>query len=164
MVFEGPIRLALHKLKYRRNLGLGDALAHHMQAYVRTLSWSVDVVVPVPLGKARLQERGYNQVALVARPLTELNHWQYCPAALSRARETRSQVGLNALERKENVSGAFWADPERMGDRGILLMDDVVTTGATLAACAQACLQAGARQVFALSLARALLQHGYQTV
>lgn len=72
LVFEGPIRFALHKLKYRRNVALGDALAQHLVDYVNVLGWPVDTVVPVPLGKARMKERGYNQVGLVAMPLAAL--------------------------------------------------------------------------------------------
>lgn len=162
LVFEGPIRRALHTLKYRRNVGLGDALAQHLVEYVDVLGWPVDVVVPVPLGKARMKERGYNQVGLVAMPLASLRDWRYEPKALFRARETRSQVGLSAVERKENVSGAFRSDPAKVSGRTVLLMDDVATTGATLSACADALLQSGAKEVFSLTLARALPHHGLQ--
>lgn len=164
VAFEGPIRLALHRLKYRRNLALGDALAQPLADYCRRLNWRVEIVVPVPLGKRRLQERGYNQVGLIAMPLAALNGWRYAPHALSRVRETKSQVGLSAAERQENVEGAFRADPRRVTNRTVLLMDDVATTGATLSACAEALLSAGAKAVFALTLARALPRHGLQHV
>lgn len=160
LVFEGPIRFALHKLKYRRNVALGDALAQHLVDYVNILGWPVDTVVPVPLGKARMKERGYNQVGLVAMPLAALRGWTYEPHALARARETRSQVGLSAVERKENVSGAFRGDPARVSGKTVLLMDDVATTGATLSSCADALLQSGAKKVYSLTLARALPHHG----
>jgi len=160
LVFEGPIRQALHKLKYRRNVVLGDALARHLADYVLTLGWPVEVVAPVPLGKARMKERGYNQVGLVAMPLAHLCNWTYEPRALARARETRSQVGLTAVERKENVAGAFRGDPARVSGKNVLLMDDVATTGATLSACAEALMQAGAVKVYSLTLARALPHHG----
>ena len=164
LVFEGPIRHALHKLKYRRNLALGDALAQHLAEYVGTLGWPVDLVVPVPLGKKRAKERGYNQVGLVAMPLAAVNRWRYAPRALARSRETRSQVGLTAAERRENVSGAFQAEAALVSGRTVLLMDDVATTGATLSACAAALLDAGARSVYALTLARALPHHGLKIV
>lgn len=160
LVFEGPIRRALHTLKYRRNVALGDALARHLVEYVNTLAWPVELVTPVPLGKARMKERGYNQVGLVAMPLAYLCGWTYEPHALTRARETRSQVGLTAVERKENVSGAFRSDPIRVSGKNVLLMDDVATTGATLSACADALLQSGAKKVYSLTLARALPHHG----
>ena len=164
LVFEGPIRLALHKLKYRRNLALGDALARQLVPFVQGLGWPIDVVVPVPLGKKRMQERGYNQVGLVALPLAALGGWEYAPKALTRARETRSQVGLSAAERKENVSGAFHSNPAPVSGKTVLLMDDVATTGATLASCSKALLESGARGVYALTLARALPHHGLKTV
>ncbi len=110
LVFEGPIRNALHALKYRRNMALGEALAKHLAGFVGTLGWPVNVVVPVPLGKGRKKERGYNQVGLVAMPLAAVNHWSYSPRALVRTRETRSQVGLTIAQRKENVLGAFLGD------------------------------------------------------
>ncbi|MDI6769848.1 MAG: ComF family protein [Anaerolineales bacterium] len=163
-VFEGPIRSALHRLKYRRNLALGDVLAQPMADYCRRLDWPVEVVVPVPLGSRRLQERGYNQVELIAMPLAALNGWQYAPRSLSRTRETKSQIGLSAAERQENMEGAFRADPRRVADRTLLLMDDVATTGATLSAGAEALLSSGAKAVYALTLARALPRHGLQHV
>jgi len=164
LVFEGPIRRALHTLKYRRNVALGDALAQYLVEYVNVLDWSVDLVVPVPLGRRRMNERGYNQVGLVASPLAALQGWRYSPQVLARVRETRSQVGLSAAERRENVSGAFCANAALASEKTILLMDDVATTGATLVSCAEALLKAGAQTVYALTLARALPHHGLQVV
>jgi ComF family protein len=164
LVFEGPIRNALHKLKYRRNVALGDALAKHFAEFVYTLGWSVDLVVPVPLGKERTKERGYNQVGLVAMPLALINHWRYSPRALVRPRETRSQVGLSIAERRENVSGAFLGNPALVLRSNVLLLDDVATTGATLSSCSAALMDAGANSVYALTIARALPHHGLNNV
>jgi len=157
LIFEGPIRHAIHKLKYRRNLALGDALAKHVATFVDTLGWPVDVVVPVPLGKQRTKERGYNQIGLVAMPLAAVNHWRYAPRAVIRSRETRSQVGLTVADRKKNVSGAFLGDSFIINGATVLLMDDVATTGATVSSCAAALMDAGARAVYGLTLARAIL-------
>jgi ComF family protein len=164
LVFDGPIRNALHKLKYRRNVALGDALAKPLADYVSKLGWPVDLVVPVPLGKGRTKERGYNQVGSVAMPLAYINHWRYAPRAVSRIRETRSQVGLTLVERKKNVSGAFLGNPGRVAGATILLVDDVATTGATISSCAAALLDAGAQSVYALTIARALPHHGLKNV
>jgi ComF family protein len=164
VVFEGPIRQGLHALKYRRNVALGDIFAQYLAEYVRQLNWQMDLVVPVPLGGQRMKERGYNQVGLLAWPLANIRGWHYSPKVLRRVRETRSQVGLSPTERKENISGAFYAHPTLASGKAILLMDDVVTTGATLTACSDALLTAGAKAVYALTLARALPQHGLQIV
>jgi len=163
-IFEGPIRHAIHSLKYRRNVALGDALARYLVEYVRNVGWRVDMVVPVPLGRQRLKQRGYNQAGLLAKPVSIIQDWHYSPQAVLRFRETRSQVGLSAMERRENISNAFRADPVQVSGKVILLMDDVVTTGATLAACSDALREAGAKTVYALTLARALPHHGFQIV
>ena len=163
-VFEGPIRHAIHSLKYGRNAALGEALAPNLVGYACKLGWQVDLVVPVPLGRQRMKERGYNQVGLLARPLAALQGWVYSPKALIRTRETRSQVGLSPMERKENIAGAFHAEPVLATGKTILLVDDVVTTGATLSACSEALIQAGTRRIYALTLARALPHHGLQIV
>jgi ComF family protein len=164
VVFEGPIRHAIHALKYGRNVALGDALAPHLAGYARELGWQVDMVVPVPLGKQRMRERGYNQVGLLAMPLAAIQGWRYSPQVLVRMRETRSQVGLSPLERSENIAGAFRAEPVLAAGKSILLVDDVVTTGTTLAACSEALVKAGAQNIYALTLARALPHHGLQIV
>lgn len=158
-VFEDPVRKALHRLKYRRDIGLGEALSNQMSGFVAQLRWPVDMMVPIPLGKRRLKERGYNQVAMVALPLSIQLGLDYCPSALARARETRSQVGLSAIERQENVRDAFFADGTQVNGRIILLMDDVSTTGATLSSAAETLLASGAREVFAVTIARALPHH-----
>jgi ComF family protein len=164
LVFEGPIRNALLSLKYRRNVALGQALAPSFAEFVNSLGWPVDVMVAVPSGRQRLAERGYNQVALVAKPLASILGKRYLPKILTRARETRSQVGLSPAERKENVAGAFRADAGLASGKNILIVDDVTTTGATMASCADSLLQAGAKNIFALTLARALPHHGLQIV
>jgi competence protein ComFC len=164
VAFDGPIRQALHRLKYRRNIALGDALAYPLTEYLAGLNWPVEAVVPVPLGAKRMRERGYNQVGLVARPLAALTGWRYAPGALARSRETRSQVGLSAVERQENMRDAFRSTPRLVAGRTVLLMDDVATTGSTLRSGAEALLLSGAREVYALTIARALPHHGLKIV
>ena len=158
-VFDSPIQKALHTIKYRRNIGLGDSIARQMVDFVRSLRWDIDMIVPMPLGRQRLKERGYNQVALVAQPLAYELGLEYAPRALWKARETRSQVGLTISQRRENVSQAYQADSSAVKRKSILLMDDVATTGSTISASTEALLSAGAREVFALTIARALSHH-----
>ncbi len=163
-VFDYPVRQALHKLKYRRDMGLGDALAVPLACFTKSLAWPLEIVLPVPLGRKRMQERGYNQIALIAHPLSLALSLEYRPAALKRKRETNSQVGLSAVERRENVKDAFVADPRLVLGKNILVMDDVATTGSTLSSCAEALLQSGAKEVYALTVARALPHHGLDKV
>ena len=163
-VFDGPIRSMLHKMKYRRNMSLGDTLAQAMTQEVMRMNWPVDSVVPIPLGEKRRKERGYNQVALLAIPLATNLNWIYAPQALKRVRETRPQVGLSSEERFDNMLHAFWADERLVRDKSVLVMDDVTTTGATISAAASALSTAGARRVYALTLARALPHHGMRIV
>lgn len=154
-VFADPLRPALHKLKYRRDLGLGEALIPQIAAYAAGLDWHVEVLVPVPLAAGRQKERGYNQAALIGWPLSLSLGIEFCSSALSRIRETRTQVGLGVSARHANVRGAFKAEPAAVANRGVLLVDDVATTGATLSSCAEALYAAGARDVFALTAGRA---------
>ena len=163
-MYEGSIRNVLLQLKYRHNLCLGKVLAEPFSKFALDMQWPVDLVVPVPLGKKRKQERGYNQVELIAHPLAILTGWQYEPKILKRTRETRSQVGLNNTERHENIHDAFRAEPFLASGRKVLLVDDITTTGATLESCTEALLSAGARAVYALTLARALPHHGWNIV
>jgi competence protein ComFC len=164
VIYEGPIRKALHSLKYNRNVALGDALAPSLANFVDALGWMFDSVVPVPLGMQRRKERGYNQVALVAKPLAGILGKKYAPDMLTRTRETPSQVGLSYEERKQNMLNAFLADFSSASQKEILLVDDIATTGSTLASCSDALIQAGAKTVFAITLARALPRHGTNIV
>jgi ComF family protein len=159
-IFDGPVRQALHRLKYRRDVGLGEALTPQLAEALTCLHWPIELVVPVPLGRKRRAERGYNQVSLIARPLSMAMRLDYASNALIRSQETRSQVGLTRPQRQDNVRNAFRAIPERVGGRTVLLVDDVATTGSTLSSCAQALKEAGARDVFAFTVSRAVPRHG----
>lgn len=156
--FDGNVRQALHRLKYRKDTALGEVLARNLIAFCRESTWKIDLVTPVPLGLARLKQRGYNQSALLARPVALALNLRFCPKALQRARETRTQVGLTAAERKQNVTGAFLARSDRVARKNVLVIDDVTTSGATLDACAVALQEAGAGSVYGLTLARAVLK------
>jgi ComF family protein len=158
-VFDYPIKQALYRLKYRRDLGLGEAIIRQITPSFRKLKWTVDMVVPIPLGKTRMKERGYNQVAMIALPLALRFGLDYQPEALIRIRDTRSQVGLNATERRANVKNAFHANP-KVRSKHILLVDDVSTTGATLSSAAEAMYAAQALTVRAYTVARALPARG----
>lgn len=155
-VFAGPIRNALHRLKYRGEISLGDALAEPLIDFWGELKWGIDCVAPVPLSAKRIQARGYNQAAFLAKPIALAFGRPYIPAGLVRVRDTASQVGLTADQRRLNVEGAFDADPHKVRGKTVLIVDDVTTTGSTISACAAALKLAGADVVYGLTLARAL--------
>jgi ComF family protein len=154
--YEGPLRSAILALKYHRGLSLGLPLGQLLLELLPGLPGHYDLLVPVPLAPQHRRERGYNQSTFLALPVALAMRIHLRSAALQRVHETSSQVGLRAPERRQNVQGAFRADPKLAAGHNVLLVDDVVTTGATLNACAAALLAAGANRVAALSVARAL--------
>jgi competence protein ComFC len=153
--FKGPLREALHNLKYRQDLGLGEIFSLHLIKLVSELNWQIDGICPVPLSRKRAQQRGYNQSSLLAWPISLGLKIPYLPKGVERIRDTRSQVGLSKPERIQNVLGAFQARSSLVKCKSILIVDDVTTTGSTIQSCAQALLDAGAKAVYGLTLARA---------
>jgi predicted amidophosphoribosyltransferase len=127
---------------------------------LRELSWEVDFITAVPISVARRAQRGYNQAALLALPMALGINVPYRPRVLRKVRETRTQVGLTVTERRENVAQAFQANPSLVRQKSALVVDDVTTSGATIEACAMALLDAGALQVYGLTLAHAASQIG----
>lgn len=131
-------------------------LAQPLIAILQSLGWSFDLVIPIPISPSRKRERGYNQAALLARPIALYYGRAYAPQALEKQRDTRSQVGLTYEQRWMNVQDAFVADRGIVRDKQVLLVDDVTTSGATLNYGAQALLNAGAGKAYCLTLARAI--------
>jgi ComF family protein len=153
-VFEGKVLDAIHRLKYGGDTSLAGPLAR--LARESHLPQGPCVIVPVPLHPGRLRERGFNQSLLIARALSRITNSPLVYDRLKRARDTGQQVGLKAAERKKNVSGAFTLTGAAMfKGKKVLLVDDVVTTGATLNECAKVLKRAGA-EVTALTVARAV--------
>jgi ComF family protein len=149
-----PLREAIHALKYQGLRALDAMLGDVLFDCFDADPWAVDVVVPVPLHPSRLRERGYNQSALLARRLGSRAAIRVAERTLLRVTPTRPQVGLSASERAENVRGAFSCANTTLHGLNVLLVDDVLTTGATLRACAEALMEGGAQSVSGLTLAR----------
>lgn len=155
--YSGLLGELLRTFKFNARLGLSRVLAAlAREAWERAArdGPAPDLVVPAPLHPRRLAERGYNQSLLLARGLKSLPGLQLDPAALSRIRDTPPQARLAGAERRDNLRGAFAADPGRVDGRGVVLVDDVMTTGNTLEEASLALLRAGARSVDVLVLAR----------
>lgn len=157
MVYDAISAPLVSSLKFRDQWAGLERYVTLMAAAGHALLQQADVIVPVPLNWRRLWWRKYNQSALLAYGLSQHTNKLCVPDALVRTRQTRPQMRLTREERKKNVRGAFRvaraALPKLEGKR-ILLIDDVVTTGATVAACAEVLCAAGAKQVDVLALAR----------
>jgi ComF family protein len=149
---EDILQSAVQGLKYGGLRHLAQPLGLRLANALQHLDWSIDVIAPVPLGEKRQRERRYNQAELLAKSLTEYTSISCQPHAVMRRRETRSQVGLNRQERLENMVEAFEADPKQIAGCNLLIIDDVLTTGATLSACVEAARSAGARAVYGMTV------------
>ena len=157
-VFEygGAVATAIARFKYAGRSDLAGRFSAIMAtACVRSLvTPAVDLVVPVPLHSRRLVERGFDQAALLAAPVARRLGLPHAPRALERTRATPPQASLDRAARSANVADAFaCSSPRIVARRRVLLVDDVRTTGATLSACAEALLAAGADGVSTLVLA-----------
>jgi len=156
-LYDEASRDPILKLKHADRLDLAPLLARWISRSARELLAEADALVPVPLHRARLFRRRYNQAAEIARPLAALSGLAYLPDALVRRRATESQAGKSGAGRRRNVAAAFAVPPARaaqVAGRRIVLIDDVMTTGATAEGCARALKAAGAARVDVAVVAR----------
>lgn len=168
--YEGRMRAAIHALKYDRMRAASRRLGGMLAQAIAQLDGEAPrdlLVIPVPLHRSRYAQRGFNQARLLARHAIRALHrsdpqWRLtlAPAALMRLRATETQASLTPRQRRLNVRGAFRvADAAAVRDRHVLLVDDILTTGATARAAAQALKDAGAGSVWVATLARARRIH-----
>lgn len=158
-VFSGPVQELVHRFKYGKKVHLRRPLALLTVSRLSPFIGEVcpDIVIPVPLHARRLRERGFNQAVLLGEVLAKEWRLPLSRRDLQRIRWTDPQVGLTAAEREANVRGAFAvADPSRMRGKRVLLVDDVYTTGSTVAECARVLKRAGAEAVLVATVARAV--------
>lgn len=155
--YDGTLRELLHLLKYESVKPAARFLAGLLASETRQLGLKEATVVPVPLHRQRSRERGFNQAEMIAAvAVRKLGRgFELQSSVLARRRPTVSQTGLTRHQRRANLRGAFEVKhTERIADRDVLLVDDVMTTGTTASECARVLLRAGARQVFVATVAR----------
>lgn len=152
--YGGVLREAIHALKYKTDLGLGDLFADFLIHLLIDKKWEFDCVLPVPLSTERQKERQYNQSVLLSRPIARYFRSAHAMNWLIRTRDTGTQTQRRKIDRNISLEGAFWANPDKLNGRSILLVDDIITTGATINHCSAALLNAGAAKVYAISIAK----------
>jgi ComF family protein len=163
--YESGLRELIHLLKYGGVRPAANVLGRMLAEAVATLENKFEqpsvALIPVPLHRAKLRQRGFNQAEVIARAALKNNscgdRLRLCAGLLVRKRETTSQIGLTSHQRRANLRGAFaLSDPEILRGREVLIVDDVYTTGATVSECARVLRRSGATKVWVATVARTL--------
>ena len=158
---DGPARLLVHRLKYGDRGELAEPMGRWMARAGAELLDEADLLIPVPLHRLRLASRRFNQSVALARAIGDVSAVPVRPDILTRPKPTTPQVGLTRRLRAQNMQGAFAVAEEKrieLAGRRLVLVDDVMTSGATLNAASRILLRAGAKQVDALVFARVVTQ------
>lgn len=151
---DNSLQHIIHALKYNRQFKLGFFLGEILGEGIKSKSWGIDAIIPVPIHHLKKAERGYNQCDYIAKGLSKSLNIPYSTKLVKRTRYTDSQTKLNLTERSLNVAGAFKIrNLNKLKGKNILIVDDVCTTGATLLECGIAIYKAGAKSVYVCSIA-----------
>ena len=154
VVFKDLAQGLVHSFKFGAKPYIKNTLGNLMTNKLLSLGWKFDVIVPVPVSKKRLKQRGYNQAYLLGEVISKNLDVPVLNDVLIKAKETLDQVGLNFNDRQENLKGSIKVNnSQHLKDKTVLLVDDVITTGATSSICAKALKQAGAKCVYVISFA-----------
>lgn len=155
---EGAVQKVIHEMKYRNSFIMGKKLGQITAAalYDNIIVWNADLIIPVPIHRLRRADRGYNQSLYIAKGISSVIKTPFKPRIIKRTRYTATQTTLSLSERKLNVKDAFVLKHSGIikGKR-IILVDDVITTGATITECGKVLLDNGAEEIFAMSVALA---------
>lgn len=154
--FDDYYRSLIHRFKYEKRIPVGKRLAQRLGESVNGDSnfLNSDLLIPVPLHKSRYRERGFNQSEILAEGISKVTGVSVLRNVLKRKKKTRDQTELSPQQREENVRGAFTVtQPEMIKGKRIILIDDVITTGATLNECARMLKQVGAEKTLAMTIA-----------
>lgn len=157
--YEGPLREALHNLKYKNDLELGNVFSSALVTIIRALNWNFDFIIPMPISPNHYKVRGYNQSMVIARPIALALGISIANNLVERNKETRSQVNLNREERFKNLQSAFSANSAKLLNKKVLLVDDICTTGATISSCSKTLKDAGCSEIYCLTVARTLIHY-----
>ena len=152
-LYEQSLRHAIHQFKFNGKVGLDRPLGKLLEQAIDA-DLHIDLLVPVPLQRKRLRQRSYNQALLLAREVARIRKMTVANDLLVKIRETESQQGLSAKERVKNLQGSFKLQKNLSGQK-VLLIDDVMTTGATVAACSRVLIEGGAAKVYVAVIGRA---------
>jgi ComF family protein len=152
---DGPLKELIHGFKYDGLFDIKEVLGKYLTLTLAEKFKKQAVLIPVPLHKKRLVERGYNQSHLLAVEVAKNTNYQVLDKKLIRKKYTNPQVTFSGAKRKENMRDAFfWAGKDEIESRIVILVDDVYTTGATLEECAKVLKNSGAKEVWGLVLAK----------
>ncbi|MGB6403356.1 MAG: ComF family protein, partial [Candidatus Sulfotelmatobacter sp.] len=163
--YESGLRELIHLLKYSGVRPAANVLGRMLAEAIATLEPELPAdsvaVIPVPLHRTKLRQRGFNQAEVIARAAMKIrprgDRLRLCARVLEKKRDTASQIGLTSHQRRENLRGAFGvAQPELVEGREVLVVDDVYTTGATVSECARVLRRAGAAKIWVATVARTL--------
>lgn len=158
LVYDWPLDQLLQRFKFNADLATGQLLGELLADFLAASSAPrPEVLIPVPLHSARLCERGFNQALELARPVSQRLHLRLDSRMCARRKNTAVQSKLDAKERQRNLRGAFEADTA-VKNQHVAILDDVITTGATVAALSKVLREAGAARITVWSLARATRQ------
>lgn len=146
----------MHELKYQHRTDIGTFFGKYLGSLLKEIDYRLDVIIPIPLHKAKKAERGYNQAYYIAKGIGQFIQIGVSDSIIKRKIYTSTQTKLDFFQRKRNIKNAFVIDDNKLiADKNILLVDDVITTGATINECAKILIQNGANKVYAASIALA---------
>ncbi|OQX95795.1 hypothetical protein B6I21_03555 [candidate division KSB1 bacterium 4572_119] len=156
--FSSQTQTIIHYLKYMEFKRLADNIGYFMSLKLKRLNFPENdtIIIPIPLHKTRERERGYNQSSLICQSFVKGTDFQCLDKCVIRTRYTKTQTKLSAMDRHKNVSGAFKVvDPVKLKNKVVLLIDDVLTTGATMNGCAKELNRFGVKEIHLFSAVKA---------
>ncbi len=153
---DGILQELIKELKYRNQPELGVFFGELLGQKLLEQSLHVDLIIPIPLHPSRKRKRGYNQATVIAKGVNEMIKADLCANLIERATNTKSQTNQNKMSRFQNMEQVFVVqNMEELTGKTVLLIDDVITTGATVLSCSQVLLRSGVSKVFVAAIAKA---------